>query len=212
MRFCSLWMHFIVLSFLLFLSTWRVWNTRWFNWWSSMYWIFEFVSWCRFWSILFFSHTFLSSSNNIYINKCFSAGPVTGMARVWDYLSGSALLRNFNLRVHKFTFQVYNQIEEMSPWLDLFFLVQFLIDFPTQFCYNSSYLFFLILILQWDLALHFSICIVSLAPFSFTGDRLYAIFPISVWAFYNILVLIGTRCVIIIPFIFTSVLKFQYEL
>jgi hypothetical protein len=78
---------------------------------------------------------------------------ITTISRFWDYLSGGAgsgLLRNFKLRVHKFTF-------------------------------------------QWDLALHFTICILSLAPFSFSGNRLYAILPIIVWAFYNILVLIGTR-------------------
>ena len=68
----------------------------------------------------------------------------------WDFLSGSALLRNFNLRVHKFTF-------------------------------------------QWDLALHLAVCLASLTPFLFSGNRLYAILPISVWAFYNVLVLIGTR-------------------
>ena len=72
--------------------------------------------------------------------------------------------------------------------------------FSIIFRYSLLTFFYLILYLilffiQWDLALHFSICIVSLAPFSFSGNRLYAIFPISVWAFYNILVLIGTRCV-----------------
>ena len=69
---------------------------------------------------------------------------------LWDYFPGTALLRNFNLRVHKFTF-------------------------------------------QWDLAMHLSVCLASLTPFLFSGNRLYAILPISVWAFYNILVLIGTR-------------------
>lgn len=76
--------------------------------------------------------------------------PQTTWARIWMYLSGSALLRNFNLRVHKFIF-------------------------------------------QWDLVIHMAICIVSLAPFMVTGSRLYSVVPISVWAFYNILFLIGTR-------------------
>lgn len=74
----------------------------------------------------------------------------TTMQRLWSYLSGSALCRNFNLRVHKFTF-------------------------------------------QWDLVLHLSICIISLAPYTVTGSRLYSIVPICVWAFYNFLFLIGTR-------------------
>jgi hypothetical protein len=52
---------------------------------------------------IFFSFLTLFSLFFLHFN---STGPVSGMARVWDYLSGSALLRNFNLRVHKFTFQV----------------------------------------------------------------------------------------------------------
>ena len=74
----------------------------------------------------------------------------TRQSTLWDYFPGTALLRNFNLRVHKFTF-------------------------------------------QWDMAMHLSVCLASLTPFLFSGNRLYAILPISVWAFYNILVLIGTR-------------------
>lgn len=33
----------------------------------------------------------------------------------------------------------------------------------------------------------------SLAPFLFTGERIFAILPISVWAFYNFLFVIGGR-------------------
>lgn len=77
-------------------------------------------------------------------------GALTTWGRIWMYLSGSALLRKFNLRVHKFIF-------------------------------------------QWDLVVHLAICIISLAPFMITGSRLYSIVPITVWAFYNILFLIGTR-------------------
>jgi len=77
-------------------------------------------------------------------------GALTTWGRIWMYLSGSAMLRNFNLRVHKFIF-------------------------------------------QWDLVVHLAICIISLAPFMLTGSRLYSVVPISVWAFYNILFLIGTR-------------------
>jgi len=72
------------------------------------------------------------------------------LEKIWSYVTGSALLRNFNLRVHKFIF-------------------------------------------QWDLVLHLSICIISLAPFALTGSRVYSIVPISVWLFYNVLFLIGTR-------------------
>eukprot|EP01041_Mallomonas_annulata_P009449 gene9448-19627_t len=46
---------------------------------------------------------------------------------------------------------------------------------------------------QWDLSLHLFVSIVSLVPFFFTGNRLYAIVPISIWAFYNVLFLIATR-------------------
>ena len=58
----------------------------------------------------------------VITNLIFSAGPVTGMARVWDYLSGSALLRNFNLRVHKFTFQVINNIQKNTFLAQIFLL------------------------------------------------------------------------------------------
>jgi len=77
-------------------------------------------------------------------------GALTTWGRIWMYLTGSALLRNFKLRVHKFIF-------------------------------------------QWDLVVHLAICIFSLAPFMLTGSRLYSVVPIIVWAFYNILFLIGTR-------------------
>lgn len=37
------------------------------------------------------------------------------------------------------------------------------------------------------------ICVLSLTPFFFTGRRLYSLIPISVWAFYNVLFLIGPQ-------------------
>ena len=40
---------------------------------------------------------------------------------------------------------------------------------------------------QWDLVLYLSICMVSLVPFVFTGNRLYAIIPISIWVLYNVM-------------------------
>lgn len=46
---------------------------------------------------------------------------------------------------------------------------------------------------QWDLVLHFCICIASLTPFFFTGDRIYAIIPLSIWLFYHILFYLGPR-------------------
>lgn len=46
---------------------------------------------------------------------------------------------------------------------------------------------------EWDLSLHLFVSIVSLAPFFFSGDFIYAIIPFNVWAFYNILFLIPTR-------------------
>lgn len=46
---------------------------------------------------------------------------------------------------------------------------------------------------QWDLALHLSVCIASLCPFFFTGDRLYSFLPLSVWAFYHVLFLLGPK-------------------
>ena len=45
---------------------------------------------------------------------------------------------------------------------------------------------------KWDLSFHLSVCLASLTPFAFTGQRLFAILPLSVWAFYNTLFLIGT--------------------
>lgn len=75
---------------------------------------------------------------------------VTAMQRICQFISRNSLLRNFKLRVHKFTF-------------------------------------------QWGLVSHLSICILSLLPFAFFGKREIAILPISVWIFYNILFLIGTR-------------------
>ena len=46
---------------------------------------------------------------------------------------------------------------------------------------------------QWELAIHFLVCILSLAPFFFTGRRLFSLIPISVWLFYNVLFLIGPQ-------------------
>jgi hypothetical protein len=46
---------------------------------------------------------------------------------------------------------------------------------------------------QWELAIHLFVCILSLSPFFFTGRRLFAILPISVWAFYNVLFFIGPQ-------------------
>lgn len=36
-------------------------------------------------------------------------------------------------------------------------------------------------------------CIFSLAPYAFSGSRLYSIVPISIWIFYNMLFLLGPR-------------------
>lgn len=52
---------------------------------------------------------------------------------------------------------------------------------------------------QWDLVLHLSVCILSLTPFFFTGRRVYSILPLGVWAFYNILFLIGHNANLVIP-------------
>jgi hypothetical protein len=38
---------------------------------------------------------------------------------------------------------------------------------------------------------HLSVCLSSLTPFAFSGNRLFAIIPLSVWLFYNFLFLIG---------------------
>ena len=46
---------------------------------------------------------------------------------------------------------------------------------------------------QWDLVLHLLICLFSLTPFLFTGERMVAILPLSVWLFYNVLVMVGPR-------------------
>jgi hypothetical protein len=45
---------------------------------------------------------------------------------------------------------------------------------------------------KWDLFFHLFVCISSLIPFAFSGNRLVAIFPLSVWGFYNIFFFIGT--------------------
>jgi hypothetical protein len=46
---------------------------------------------------------------------------------------------------------------------------------------------------QWELAAHLLVCILSLTPFFFTGRRLFSLIPISVWAFYNVLFLVGPQ-------------------
>ncbi len=46
---------------------------------------------------------------------------------------------------------------------------------------------------QWDLVIHFAICILSLVPFSLTGERLYSFLPLSVWLFYHLLFIIYPR-------------------
>lgn len=46
---------------------------------------------------------------------------------------------------------------------------------------------------QWDLVSYFSLAIFSLFPFIFTGRRFYAVLPLIVWGFYNILFLIGVQ-------------------
>ena len=46
---------------------------------------------------------------------------------------------------------------------------------------------------KWDLLLHLCICLSSLSPFAFSGNRLFAIIPLSVWSFYNLIFLISTR-------------------
>ena len=46
---------------------------------------------------------------------------------------------------------------------------------------------------QWELAIHLVVCIISLAPFFFTGRRVFSLLPISVWLFYNVLFLIGPQ-------------------
>lgn len=74
----------------------------------------------------------------------------SAVGTIWEYLLGGGLLKNFNLRVHKFIF-------------------------------------------QWDLVIYLSACIVSLIPFTFTGRYEYSIVPITIWALYNILFLMGAR-------------------
>lgn len=71
-------------------------------------------------------------------------------SRFWDYFNASALLKNFTLRVHKFTF-------------------------------------------KWDLVWHLSVCLLSLSPFAFSGNRGFAVLPFSVWLFYNALFWLGSR-------------------
>lgn len=56
---------------------------------------------------------------------------------------------------------------------------------------------------QWSLVLHFLICIVSLLPFAFTGQRDFAILPICIWVFYNVLFFFGSRY-LIFPFFLLS--------
>jgi hypothetical protein len=46
---------------------------------------------------------------------------------------------------------------------------------------------------QWELAMHLLVCILSLSPFFFTGRRLFSLIPISVWAFYNVLFILGPQ-------------------
>ena len=46
---------------------------------------------------------------------------------------------------------------------------------------------------QWELAIHLLVCILSLTPFFFTGRRVYSLFPIFVWLFYNVLFLMGPQ-------------------
>jgi hypothetical protein len=46
---------------------------------------------------------------------------------------------------------------------------------------------------QWDLVVHLSVCILSLCPFFFTGNRIYSMLPLSVWAFYHVLFLLGPK-------------------
>ena len=45
---------------------------------------------------------------------------------------------------------------------------------------------------KWDLVFHISVCLASMLPFAFSGNRLFAIIPLSIWLFYNILFVIGT--------------------
>ncbi|RYG66053.1 hypothetical protein EON64_10625 [archaeon] len=44
---------------------------------------------------------------------------------------------------------------------------------------------------QWDLVLHFLICLLSLCPFFFSGNRLFALLPLSVWVFYHVLFILN---------------------
>lgn len=48
---------------------------------------------------------------------------------------------------------------------------------------------------KWDLFFHLSVCIFSLGPFGYTGNQAYTVLPLSVWGFYNVLFLIGSRSV-----------------
>lgn len=41
--------------------------------------------------------------------------------------------------------------------------------------------------------LHFLICIGSLSPFLFTGNRIYSLIPLSIWIFYHVLFYLGPR-------------------
>ena len=48
--------------------------------------------------------------------------------------------------------------------------------------------------------MHLSSCIISLTPFAFTGERIYAIIPMFVWLLYNMLFLVGNkRANLVIP-------------
>jgi hypothetical protein len=102
----------------------------------------------------FFEQYFLISS------PFFSTGPVTGMARVWDYLSGSALLRNFNLRVHKFTFQVFYSV---SSYIHFFYLHCIVVILLFVLCSTFDFL-----ILLFDLIFYIiSNFFISLFSFNF---------------------------------------------
>lgn len=46
---------------------------------------------------------------------------------------------------------------------------------------------------QWDLVLHLALCIFTLLPFLFSGDRKFAFIPITIWVFYHVLFLLGPR-------------------
>lgn len=44
---------------------------------------------------------------------------------------------------------------------------------------------------QWDLVIHLFVCIASLCPFFFTGNRVFSLIPLTIWAFYHVLFLLG---------------------